>query len=817
MMLPERYDPKIRELFWLAEWEKNNTYKFDSSTKKELFTIDTPPPTLSGMMHIGHSYSYSQTDFIARFQRMLGREVFYPFGTDDNGLPTERLVEKLKGVKSSEMSRADFVALCLKTLEELHPSFVGDWKRLGISCDFNVSYSTIDDHSRKISQRSFVELWNCGRCYRRESPAIWCPECQTAISQVELKDKILKSQFVNLKFRLENGKDILIATTRPEMLPACVGIFVHPDDSRYKNLVGKRARVPLFGHFVTIRADPRASMDKGTGIVMCCTFGDQTDIEWFKAHNLELKTAITRDGKMAEIAGAYTGLKIRAARKKIVEDLKSAGLVDGLRDIEHPVNVHERCDTEVEIIQSKQWFIKYLDLKEKFLEQGRKINWYPEYMRSRLENWINGLQWDWCISRQRHFGIPFPVWYCVKCDEPFVAGTKRLSVDPVETKCPVKKCSKCGGSKFIPEKDVLDTWATSSLTPRIAAELFEGKAVFKKLYPMTLRPQAHDIISFWLFNTLVKSFLHDNVLPWRDAMISGWLLAPTGEKMSKSKGNVISPQVLMAQYSADALRYLAASSKLGEDMPFQEKMLVTGAKTVTKIFNAMKFSVPNLEGYDGVKPSKFSIIDSWALSKLQRVIESSTESFLVYEYSKSLRDIDSYFWHIFCDNYLEIIKDRFYNKNNYSNDEIVSARFTLYYVTLNILKLYAPFLPFITEEAYHFFHFGRENAGSIHRTSWPAVNKNFFSRESDECGDVLVDILSAVRKFKSKRQVSLKAPVKELHIHCEDLHKELICKIEKDLKSSTFSEKIVFSKNVDTPCDRFAIEVGVVLGGAEEQ
>ncbi len=816
--LPDKYNSSELESKWKTFWETENIYKFNPDTDKEIFSIDTPPPTVSGKMHAGHSFSYSHQDFVARFKRMKGYEVFYPFGTDDNGLATERLIEKMKNDKSPRMQRREFIKLCLDTLNEIRPDFVNDWKKLGMSCDFSIFYSTIDDHCRRISQRSFIELYKSGREYRKESPTIWCPECQTAIAQVEFEDKNLKSKFVDLKFSLSDGKDLIIATTRPEMLPACVGIFVHPEDKRYKSLVGKKAKVPLFNQEVEIRSDKRANPEKGTGVVMCCTFGDQTDIEWYKAHNLDLKVAITKDGRMTEICGEYSGLKIKEARAKIIEDLKSKNLLINEKDIEHPVNVHERCGIEIEILQSKQWFISYLDLKDDFIAQGKKLNWYPTFMKSRFDNWIKGLQWDWCISRQRHFGVPFPVWYCDNCDEVIIAKEKDLPVDPLEDKAPITKCTKCGHDKFVPEKDVLDTWATSSLTPALATELFKDHPVFKRLHPtMNLRPQAHDIITFWLFNTVVKSFMHYDALPWKDTTISGWLLAPDGTKMSKSKGNTMEPQTVMDKYSADALRFMAASSKLGEDLPYQEKEVITGNKTALKLFNSCKFTVLNLEGYDGEKPENFNVVDRWILSKMQKVIERATESFNVYEYSRAKKEVNDFFWHEFCDNYLEIVKDRTYNKDKYSKEEVLSAQYTLYHVNLNIIKLFAPFLPHITEEVYHFMYDTIEGIKSIHIASWPEMNKDLIDEKAEEAGDVLVDILSVVRKFKSQKQISLKTPIKELRIHCEDMHKELINEIECDLLTVAKAEKIFYSERVDLTCDHFAIELGIDLGDVEKK
>ena len=589
----ESYDSKEAEPRLQKFWDSEKIYAFDKNSKKPVYSIDTPPPTVSGSLHIGHAFNFTQFDTIARFKRMSGNNVFFPFGTDDNGLATERLVEKLKGIKARDMKRDDFIKLCLETIKELRKEYIADVKRVGISCDFNIFYSTIDDHCRKISQRSFIDLYEQNREYQKEAPTIWCPECHTAIAQAELKDKEIHSAFNDIVFK--SGKeDLIIATTRPELLPSCVAIFYNPKDDRYKKLKGKKAKVPLFNFEVPILEDEKADPSKGTGLVMCCTFGDQTDVEWWKAHNLPLKISIDRHGRMNENAGIYQELNVKDARKKIIEDLKSKGLLRKSEKISHIVNVHERCDTEIEFLVTKQWFIKYLDLKEKFLELGKKLKWHPEFMRVRYDNWIKGLKWDWCISRQRYFGVPFPVWYCEKCSHVILAKRENLPVDPLTDKPPMKECPKCGSKNIIPESDVLDTWATSSLTPRLAIELMP-KELEKKLYPMSLRPQAQDIITFWLFNTIAKSWLHYKTLPWQNAMISGYVLDPTGEKMAKSKGNIVKPQDLIEKYSADAMRFWSCASRLGEDVTTQEKEMVAGQKTITKLWNAAKFSMPNAE------------------------------------------------------------------------------------------------------------------------------------------------------------------------------------------------------------------------------
>jgi valyl-tRNA synthetase len=744
----EEYNFVEAEARILKFWLDNKTYKFDGKKKGKIYSVDTPPPTVSGKMHIGHSCSYSQQDFAIRFRRMMGENIFYPFGTDDNGLPTERLVEKTYNIKAKDMERSKFIELCTEFLKKELPRFIQDWKNIGISADFDVYYSTINEHSRRISQWSFLDLYKKGRAERRDAPSMWCPECRTGVSQVEIKDKELESQFNHIKFSV-GGKDLVIATTRPELLPACVAIFYHPGDKRFEKLKGKKAKVPLFNFEVPIMEDERASMEKGTGIVMCCTFGDQTDMEWQKAHRLVIKEAISRDGKMTGLAGKYAGMVIKEARKAIIEDLKKENLLVHQERIKHFVNVHERCDTEIEFVKSRQWFIRYLDLKEKMLSWGEKLNWHPGHMKHRYDNWVKGLQWDWLISNQRHFGVPFPVWYCKKCGEVILADEKDLPVDPLKDK-PGKKC-KCGSGEFEPEKDILNTWFTSSMTPQLCTWLIPEMK--DKLFPMSLRPQAHDIITFWLFNTVFKSNIHFGKNPWKDVIISGFVTLG-GEKMSKSKGNVIEPQVVLDKYGADALRFWASGSKLGEDMDYQEKELVAGRKFVTKIWNATKFVFMNLQPVK--KPKKIIETDRLFLSRLNRSIEIATESFSNYEYSKARQEAFQFFWHVFCDNYLEIVKNRVYQG---TREEKESAFYTLYQSLLAVLKMMAPITPFICEELYQNYFKKYEKDVSIHLSSWPEKVKIKEGKDDSEVLDNLVQILGDVRMAKSKAQKSMKAEI----------------------------------------------------------
>jgi len=769
--MESRYDhrviePKIREF-----WEKNRVFAFNERTTRKIFAVDTPPPTISGAMHLGHAFSYSQQDFMVRFMRMRGNEIYYPFGTDDNGLATDRLIEKMKKVRSADMDRGEYVKLVLKTLGEIRPGFVRVWKDLGISCDFSYYYTTIDDHCRRISQKSFIDLYKMGREYRKEAPTLWCPECRMAIAQVEMKDKELTSSFKDIAFKI-GGEDVVIATTRPELLPACVAVFVHPDDGRYKKYVGKKAAVPLMGMEVPVLADAKVDQDKGTGMVMCCTFGDQTDIEWYLEHKLPMRVVLTKDGKMNERAGKYAGMFIKEARKRIIEDLREADLLRGETPIKHMVNTHERCGTEIEILNAKCWFIKYLDLRGEFIKLGGEMRWHPDFMRVRYDNWIKGLKWDWCISRQRHYGVPFPVWYCRKCGEPMLADEGDLPVDPLTDK-PKGKC-KCGSKDFEPERDVMDTWATSSMSPQLALQLVKDEKTRKRMYPMGLRPQAHDIITFWLFNTVVKSWLHYKTVPWKDIAISGFVLDPYGVKMSKSKGNAIAPEGVIDKCGADALRFWAGGSRLGEDLSYQEKDIVTGQKTMTKLWNASRFLSINIKTKPA-KPKKLAVVDRWILHSLNNLIKDATVHFEGYDYSQTKMGTEGFFWREFCDNYLEMIKYRLYGGDD------ASARYTLYVVLLDILKLFAPIIPYITEEIYQEMFAEHEKDVSIHVSPWPEVREEFVDEEAFKAGELAKKIIAALRQWKAGQKMALNADVSNITIDCSSEDKKIIESVKEDI------------------------------------
>ena len=809
-----KYDAKIVEEKWRKYWDKEKIYKFDPKSKKKVYSIDTPPPTVSGDMHIGHAFSYSQEDFIARFRRMFEGNVFYPFGTDDNGLPTERLIEKLKKVKSIDMSRATFIKICLKTLKEITPDFVQDWKNLGMSCDFNNTYSTIDDNVRKLSQKSFLELYKKKHIYKKKFPTLWCPECQTAIAQAELEDKEKETTLDYLKAEMEDGSYMIYATTRPELHSGCIGIsldekgdyvkvkrdngenWIISKDAvetmkeefpmkiikkfKGKDLIGKKVMIKYAEQPVYVSHDISAKTEYGTGIVYYCSYGGLDCVQWLGRHP-EAKEVLVMDGSGKYTKGPCKGMKSDEARKKILQDLEKEGYLIKKEKMMHAVNTHDKCGTDIEFVATEQWFIKVLDKKKKLIAQGKKIEWYPKYMYKRYENWVNGLEWDWNISRNRHFGIPIPVWYCDKCNEIILASEKELPVDPIEDK---KKCPKCK-KEARPEKMVLDTWATSSLTPQIASSLIKNKVVV----PYSLRPQAHDIIRTWAFYTITKSLLHENKKPWENIVISGFVKLE-GEKMSKSKGNVIKPQKVMEEYGADALRFWAAGSKLGEDLNYQEKDLVTGKKFVNKLLNAANFVFMNLKGYDGKKPKKLEELDRKFLIELNRVISTTTYRFKENEYSRAKFNTEEFFWKFFCDFYLEAIKKRIYNAKG---EKRKSAQYTLYNGFFRILKLIAPIMPFITEEIYQTHYKKLEKIKSIHLCGWPKYDKKLKGWDDKNIKShaneltLFADLLTQVRKEKTKAQKPMNA---ECILTINKQHYEDLKKVLEDFKNVTNASEI---------------------------
>jgi len=790
-MLPNRYNPKESEKKWQEYWEQNDIYKFNPYSE-EIYSIDTPPPTVSGKIHIGHVFSYNQIEMIARYWRMKGYNVFFPFGFDDNGLPTERLVEKQHKIKANEMPREEFAKLCLETTADFEKQFQQLFKSLGFGVDWSLEYSTINEKAQRTSQQSFIDLFNQKKVYSLESPTLWCTECQTSIAQAELDTKLLDSTLNYLKFNVPVADDeLIIATTRPELLPGCVAIFVNPEDADKAKFIGKEAVVPIFDFKVPIIADEKADMNKGSGAVMCCTFGDSTDVDWWKKYNLPLKKTVSKDGKIENDVLHYGGMKVNAARQKILEDLSDEGYLLKSEPVKHQVAVHERCSNPIEFNVSKQWYIDIMSDKDKFLEAGDQINWYPSSMKARYTDWVKNIQWDWCISRQRFFGVPFPVWYCEDCGEAVVAKEENLPVNPL-AESPKEVC-KCGCSNFRPEMDVMDTWATSSITPLINANWGDRENVMNKLLPMSLRPNSHDIIRTWDFYTIVKNMYHLGEIPWKNVMISGHVLAGKGEKISKSKDNAtLSPEQLISNYSADTIRYWAAAGRLGNDVVFSEGELKNADKLINKLWNVSRFAVMHLQDYEKQDDVNLLPLDRWILSKQNKCVSDMSNYLEKYEVGLSLNSFEKFFWG-YCDNYIEIVKDRLYKPEVHGSDARLSGQKTLYDSLLNILKVGAIYFPHVTEEIYQDFFKEKEGTKSIHATKITDLCDE-IDEELIKKGDFVVDVISGVRKYKSEHKLPLKTEIDSVTVKTTKENFDFLNSVEDDVKVVCRCNNIVFDK-----------------------
>ena len=826
MNLPANYERAAAEAKWQKFWDDNKIYKFDPSSKAEPFTIDTPPPTVSGKLHIGHVFSYTQTEIIARYQRQAGKNVLYPFGFDDNGLPTEILTEKETGKKGADMPREDFVKLCEETSAKYRVQFRDLWMSLGFSCAWDNVYSTISKSSQRISQRSFLDLLKKDKVDYRSMPTLWCVKCQTSFAQAEVDDVPKGTTFNYLNFSAADGTLIPIATTRPELLPACVAMFIHPENEKYKHLIGQQAIVPLFGHTVTILADEKADPDKGTGIVMCCTFGDVTDIEWFRKHKLPNRLAFTRDGKMNELAGEFAGLTINEARKQITAKLVEAQLIYKQEEIsaeKRVVNTHERCGTPVEYLDTKQWFIKVVDAKEDLIKQGEKVNWFPAYMGKRYRDWVDNLGWDWAISRQRYYGVPIPVWYAPD-GTVIPASDSQLPVNPL-----VDKPLDCKGydpATLIPEKDVLDTWATSSISPELNWRWGE-KDEMPQLRPMSMRPQAHDIIRTWAFYTIVKSWFHHGDIPWKDAVISGHVIKKEVKvetqkvegqaferksKISKSKdGDKFSPLRLIEEFGADAIRYWATSGTLGSDIAFDEDEIDGASKLLTKLWNSSKFAAGFLEGFDP-KASRPQLepVDQWILGKFDAVIKNYHNNFGKHEFFPARNGLEQFFWGDYCDNYIELVKDRLYSTDPADAERARAAKWTLYTLTLGQLKLFAPFLPHITEEIYQGLFAELEGDKSIHISSYPVVDSALLSADAAKAGELLLEVVGLVRGYKSRNNYSMKLAIDTISIAADAANTAALKLVEKDILGVCKAGKVSFVAeiaNSEDKTERLALHI----------
>ncbi|MEH1054356.1 valine--tRNA ligase [Micromonospora sp. CPCC 206171] len=814
--VPERPTLDGLEETWARHWQEEGTYAFDRSKERsDVYAIDTPPPTVSGELHMGHVFSYTHTDMVARFQRMRGRTVFYPMGWDDNGLPTERRVQNVYGVRCdpslpydphwqppatpvseerrkdpTPIDRRNFVALCERLTAADEQVFEALWRRLGLSVDWSLTYTTIGRVARATSQRAFLRNLARGEAYQAEAPTLWDVGFATAVAQAELEDRERPGAYHRLRFTGPGGREVLIDTTRPELLPACVALVCHPDDERYADLVGRSVRSPVFAVEVPVHAHPVADPAKGTGIAMVCTFGDLTDVTWWRELQLDTRVVIGRDGRLlpepphgvpAEPYAALAGQTVNGARRTMVQLLADAGdLVGEPRAITHPVKFYERGDRPLEIVSTRQWYLRNggrdAGLREELLARGGELRWVPEHMKHRYDHWVGGLTGDWLVSRQRFFGVPVPVWYRLDdvgepdWSHPLTPDEAMLPVDPSSDPAPGFEESQRGlPGGFIGDPDVLDTWATSSLTPQIVGGWETDPDLFSRVFPMDLRPQGQEIIRTWLFSTVVRAHLEHGVLPWRDAVLSGWILDPDRKKMSKSKGNVVTPMALLEQHGSDAVRYWAANGKPGMDLAFDPAQIKVGRRLATKLLNASRFAL-GLGAADALRApydnsssarltprrdlelSATAPLDTAMLAELSDVVAAATSAFDAYDHTAALQVTEAFFWR-FCDDYIELVKERAYG----SGPGAESARAALATALSVQLRLFAPVLPYVAEEVWSWWRYG-----SVHRATWPTTYEVGRAVEGPADPQLLRlagDALGQVRRAKSERKLSMKAEV----------------------------------------------------------
>nr|WP_221375615.1 valine--tRNA ligase [Actinoplanes polyasparticus] len=812
--LPERPSLDGLEDKWARTWQEEGTYTFDRSKERaDVYAIDTPPPTVSGELHMGHVFSYTHTDTVARFQRMRGKTVFYPMGWDDNGLPTERRVQNVYGVRCDpalpydpqweppatapkqplSISRRNFVELCGRLTAEDEKAFEALWRRLGLSVDWALQYTTIGRRSQAVSQRAFLNNLARGEAYTAEAPTLWDVGFRTAVAQAELEDRERPGAYHRLRFHGPDGP-VEIETTRPELLPACVALVYHPGDERYEGLT--TVRTPYFDVEVPVLAHPMAARDKGTGIAMVCTFGDLTDVIWWRDLQLDTRVVLGRDGRFlpdrpAGVSDAayrdFAGLTVNAARREIVRILTETGdLLGEPRPITHPVKFYEKGDSPLEIVTSRQWFFRNggrdANLRERMIERGRELRWFPEHMRHRYEHWVNGLTGDWLVSRQRFFGVPIPIWYRLDdagepdYDKFLIPDESALPVDP-SSECPpgFDESQRDVPGGFAADPDVMDTWATSSLTPQIVGGWHDDEDLFRRVFPMDHRPQAHEIIRTWLFSTVLRADLENDVLPWRAAVLSGWILDPDRKKMAKSKGNVVTPMGLLEQNGSDAVRYWAANGRPGADLAFDPAQIKVGRRLATKILNASKFAL-GLGAADSLRQPVTEPLDRAMLARLATVVTAATEAFDRYDHTDALQATEAFFW-TFCDDYIELVKERAYA----TGPAAESARAALASGLSVLLRLFAPFVPYVTEEVWSWWRYG-----SVHQATWPTTYE--LTRVAGEGDASLLDLagdaLRQVRRAKSDRKLSMKAevPLAEALGPVEVL--ERLALVEGDLKAA---------------------------------
>lgn len=769
--LPKRYAPEDHEPKWQKFWEERGIHRFDPKDKlRPTYTIDTPPPYPSGEFHMGNALNWCYLDFVARYKRMKGYNVHFPQGWDCHGLPTEVRAETRFKVRKRDVSIERFKDLCARLTLEYIDRMKSSMKRVGYSIDWLLEYKTMDPQYYRLTQLSFILLYEAGKLYRGKHPVNWCPRCETAIAEAEV-EYVERSTTLNyIKFRVDDGRYLQIATTRPELLPACVAVAVNPEDERYRDYIGKNVEVPLFKRKVRILSDKEVDPKFGTGVVMVCTFGDKADVKWQKRYALPEVIVMTEDGKMNEKAGKYAGLTTQECRKAIIEDLKGAGLLTKEEAITQSVGTCWRCHTPVEILSKPQWFMKTKEMTDEVIEWSNRIKWVPQFARKRMIDWATSLDWDWVISRQRIFATPIPVWYCEKCGETIVAKEEWLPVDPRFEKPKISSCPKCSSKEFVGEADVMDTWMDSSITCAVHAGWPDDPGSFRRLFPADLQPNGLDIIRTWDYYLMVKHLALFGKAPYKTVLINGMVRGADGRMMHKSYGNYVEADEVIKKYGADALRQWAAGGgSTGSDIPFRWSDVEHGKKFLTKLWNAARFVLMNLNGFRMEdKQYKLEVIDKWLLTKLEKLTGKVTEAFERFQFNVAIDSLRNFTWHVFCDHYLEAVKPRLYSPIKEKDGSGEAARYTLLRALFRILQLLAPICPHITESVYQNIKDAVHGGESIHLTKWPKVDEAFISEGDERAGELIVKAISSIRRLKAENKLSLKAPLKKAVIHARE-------------------------------------------------
>ncbi len=775
-----QYDWRESEPKWQSKWKEWEIYRFDPSSEKDIFSIDNPPRYASGAIHLGHAYGYTVIDFAARYKRLKGYNVFFPLCFDVNGTPVEVRVEKVKGIKASDVPRKEFVKMCSEFAEKYIGEMIHQFEILGESMDPSIFYQTDAEYYRRLTQISFLRMFKKGLVYKGHFPVNWCTRCGTALAdaEVDYEHRSTKLNFVRFHEAV-SGQEVLIATTRPELLCTCLLVAVHPDDKSKAHLLGKELVTPVYDRHVKVIADPKVDPEFGTGTVMICSIGDKDDLEWIMKYNLPLEKGISEDGRMTSLAGKYEGMPVADARKAVIEELRSQGLLTKQEPLDQNVGMCWRCSTPIEFLKVPQWFIRTVQYKDEVLRMVDEIVWKPDFMKIRIKDWINSLAWDWVVSRQRYFATAIPLWECDKCGEVVLPEEDRCYVDPTVDRPSVDKCPKCDGG-LVGSRDVFDTWMDSSISPLYNTFWERDAKMFGKLYPMSLRAQSHDIIRTWAYYTILRELHLLDKKPWNEVMIHGFIMAPDGRPMHTSAGNVIDPMPLLAKYGGDAMRYYASTCSLGMDHSFKEQELVRGNRLSVKTWNIMRLVGAACKGRPS-KPEKMHAIDRWILSRFGELIGRIETHNEQYQFDRSTALLEDFLWHEFADHYIELVKHRVYS------DDDEGARYALYTVGLGLLKMMSIILPHMAEDAYQVNFREFEEPVSIHVSAWP--EKPDKDETHEIMGESVKDIVSSIRAWKAANGMSLNSELSRVEIVGREAA-SLIAGSEEDIRATVKTKEL---------------------------